>query len=311
MNIKPRIALAPSLGLLAGLALSSTAHAQLAFGVDATGSLFSFSVATPGSVSTIGSLGFVPDAIDFRPEPAGFVGASRLYAIDVNSTTGAAQLYTVNTTTGAATAVGVGFSTAKLIGATDIGFDFNPTTLQGDTSIRIRLTANNQANLRLHSDTGSLAATDTDLSAAGVVGSAYTNSNIAVLPANGTTTLFDINATTDFLVSQVPPNNGTLNNIGSGLGIDAGIDLGFDIYSGGSTNTGYIADTTGANSALFYSVNLATGTASLVGSVPRDFTGGFSIDPVSAIPEPSAFAAMAGTVGLGLAALRRRRAVRA
>lgn len=294
-----------TLGLAALLAIAPTVQAQTAYGVDAAGALFSFNLSNPGSVSSIGSLGITPDAIDFRP------GTSTLYAIDVNSVTGAGQLYTINTGTGAASAVGAGFVSAKLIGASSIGFDFNPTTLQGDGSIRIRLTSDNSTNLRLHSDTGAIAATDTDLTAIGVTGSAYTNTASARL--NGTvlgTTLFDINSTTNFLVTQVPPNAGQLNDVGSGLGVDVGVDIGFDIYSGGSTNIGYIVDTTGANTASYYSIDLTTGSATSLGVIPRGFSGGFAIDQLSAVPEPSTYAAAAGLAVLALAAHRRRRAAK-
>lgn len=302
-RIHARIRPSSALALVAALLLPATLHAQSAYGVTGAGMLFGFNLNTPATVADIGSLGFTPEAIDFRP------GTSTLYAIDVNSASGGAQLYTVNTATGAASAVGTGFISSKLVGATSFGFDFNPGTLQGDGSIRIRLTANNNANLRLHSNTGGLAATDTDLTAAGVGGSAYINSDVAVI--GGATTLYDINFLTDFLVTQAPPNNGVLNNVGTGLGagIDVGSDIAFDIFSAGSVEEGYLVNTTGSGLADLYFVDLTTGAAVLEGAIARDFSGGFAIDQLAPIPEPASFAAVAGILGLGAAALRRRRSL--
>ena len=284
----------------------STARAQLAYGVDGTGTLFSFNLSSPGTINTIGNLGIVPEAIDFRP------GTSTLYAVNVDSTTGNGSLFTVNTSTGAVTAVGLGFFATELNGATSIAFDFNPTTLQGDGSIRIRLVGSNGANIRLNSDTGN-DVTPADgaingVASAVVTGAAYTNSDVAVIPGGGTTALYYIDSAGDDLLLSSNPNAGTVGLVGTGLGVTVGTDIGFDIYSGGSTDIGYVTDTTGANAADLYSVDLGTGVATLVGGVARSFTGGFAIDQAtSAIPEPSTYAALIGALGLGLAVTRRRR----
>src|SRR5688572_26803128 len=152
----PRVA---ALALAGVASAAAPAAAQTGYGVTRDGALFRFDVDTPGTVQTIGNLGIVPDAIDFRPLSAAQLGGTpTLYAIDVGPTT--TQLYTVNTTTAAVTPVGTGFPSFFVNGASydlrnqRIGFDFNPRTLQLDNSLRIRVTATNGTNLRLNSDTG-------------------------------------------------------------------------------------------------------------------------------------------------------------
>ena len=88
---------------------------------------------------------------------------------------------------------------------------------------------------RLNPNNGALAATDGTLTYAtgdpnaaanpNVVGSAYTNS------FNGatTTTLYGIDSALDILVTQNPPNAGTLNTVGA-LGFNTSDAVGFDIF---------------------------------------------------------------------------------
>lgn len=312
---------------------SPSALAQRGFGVNAAGDLFHFQVPTPGNpVVTVGNLGFVPEGIDFRP------GTSSLYAIDIGPNT--SQLYTVNKQTGAATPVGAGFTSAGVVNGvpydltrgTTFGFDFNPTTLQGDGSIRIRLVSNNGQNLRLNSDTGLIAAVDGGLmyaaadptnpgAASGVDAVAYINTNAAT--AGGTTALYDMDPSTDDLSIQSPPNAGTLNTVGPfGVTVDAVAGIGFDIFTDPASNDPTIGGDFGyavlrrpiiggpLGDYLFYDVNLATGqitNGALVGvsggGLPADFTGGLAIT----VPEPSTLA-LGFLAGLaGLAGLRRRR----
>jgi hypothetical protein len=66
-------------------------------------------------------------------------------------------------------------------------------------------------------------------------------------------------------VIQNPPNNGTLNTVGS-LGVDTTGNVGFDIFA--CENVGYAALTlNGATTSNFYRINLATGAASLIGTI--------------------------------------------
>lgn len=319
-------ALRASLVALLLATTASLATAQTAYGVNSAGTLFSFDVTTPANVTVhgaVGAVGFVPEGIDFRP------GSSTLYAIDIGPNT--SQLYTIDINTGVPTAVGAGFTstgvapgTYNLTGNQTFGFDFNPTTLQPDNSMRIRLVATNNANLRLNSSTGAIAAVDTDLNIAPgtspfIDAAAYINNTPT---AGGTTALYDMDSRNDALYLQNPPNNGTVTQVGPfGLGIDAQRNIGFDIYTTpGNTDTSLAGDFGFAvlkrpdapingplGAYLLYNVNLATGGISngaLVGpaATPYDFDGGFAVLP--GVPEPSA-----GLLALAasMLAIRRRR----
>jgi len=126
-----------------------------------------------------------------------------------------------------------------------------------------------------------------------VVGSAYTSNIFGAT----TTTLYGIDSTLDLLVQQNPANSGTLLTVGS-LGLNAPSLLGFDI----SDRTG-IAYAAWASS--LYTINLASGSASLVGQIGN---GNQEIRGLAApVPEPALMA-----IGIGLlTAIRRRRVTRA
>ena len=232
---------------------ASTVEAVPIYGVTTNNALIRFDSATPGTVITVGTItglqsGETIVGIDFRP------ANGQLYALGSTS-----RLYTINLVTGAATQVGT--AGAFTLNGTEFGFDFNPTV------DRIRVVSNTGQNLRLHPDTGGLAATDGPLNPGtpSVTAAAYTN-NFAGATS---TTLFDIDTTLDALFIQNPPNNGTLNLVGP-LGVDATGTNGFDIapFSG----TAYAALTVGGTSRL-YTINLTTGAATLVGTI----SGGVSL----------------------------------
>jgi hypothetical protein len=257
----------------------SRAQAATVYGITSTGNLVQFNSATPGviakSVPVTGlQAGETLAGIDFRPATGQLYGlgsGSRLYVIDIN--------------TGAATQVGS--SGAFTVNGTSFGFDFNPTV------DRIRVVSDADQNLRLNPITGGLAAADTALSyAAGdpnatanpnVVGSAYTNN------FNGatTTTLYGIDSALDIVVTQNPPNNGTLNTVGP-LGVNTTGIVGFDIQTdGGGVNSAFASlSPGGGTTSSFYSINLTTGAATLVGSIGS----GLSVNDIAveAVPLPPA-----------------------
>lgn len=292
-------------------------HAALiGYGVTGNGTLFSFDPDATATANNVGNLGFVPAGIDFRPA-GGSTTVPVLYALQVGPVN--SQLYTVNTATGAATAVGAGFASSgvgyDLTGGQTFGFDFNPRTLQPDGSLLIRLVSSGGANLRLNSDTGGIFGIDTSLATpsgapSGLDAAAYLNTSVATTSAGGTTTLYVMNATTNSLNIQNPPNGGIVNPVGIfGVTIDANPGIGFDIYSdpavADDTITGdrafavYTRSDGGSGAYLLYDVDLATGltTGGRAVGGGQDFTGGLAI-----IPEPSAL----GLLGLaGLTALRR------
>lgn len=171
--------------------------------------------------------------IDFRPangELWTISDQSRLYSIDLES--------------GEATSIGGEFD--PTIEDDDLGFDFNPTV------DRIRVDVSTGQNLRLNPETGLIGSNpDTgeptidgtleylegDVNEGTdpqVVGAAYTNS---VADAEETM-LFVIDAETDSLALQNPPNDGVLNTVGP-LGVEISEDASFDIAP---TGEGYVVN---------------------------------------------------------------------
>jgi hypothetical protein len=193
--------------------------------------------------------------IDFRPLNG------QLYGLSDQS-----RLYRIEPSTGAATAVGAPFATP--LSGTEFGFDFNPTV------DRIRIVSDTGQNLRANPDTGALAATDMPLQfAAGdpnagqtpqAAGSGYTNS----FAGSTATTLYNLDAGRDVLVSQIPPNSGTLNTIGS-LGRDITSVAGFDIAPQGPAYA--LLNTAGATNGTtqLFTVDLTTGATTWRGSIPN------------------------------------------
>jgi Domain of unknown function (DUF4394) len=139
--------------------------------------------------------------------------------------------------------------------------DFNPVV------DRVRLMTSEGANLRVSVDEGkwfgdqSHKYKDGDPNAGKrprVVAGAYTNS----WQGTKMTTLYDIDATTNSLVTQVPPNDGVLNTVGP-LGITLSGPVAFNIVSQGEDkNDGWLV-TGGA----LYSVDLKSGKATMAGKI--------------------------------------------
>lgn len=266
--------------------------ATLIYGYDASDDhLLSFYSDAPGSiVDDVPLTGLaateVLAGIDVRPLDG------LLYAIAIDGAMG--RVVTIDPQSGAVTSVGSVF--AAPVGS-HFGVDVNPV------ANRIRLVDDADVNQRFDPDTGALAATDGFLTyAAGDVGessnpfvvhTAYTNSFVGA----STTTLYGIDTGLDSLVIQNPPNAGILTTVGA-LGVNAGPTGGFDIEPG--TNAAFAALRIGSSSQL-YTVDLGTGTATLVGTIG----GGGTIDGIAIAPEPGAIAsALAAVVMLGW--LRRR-----
>ncbi len=250
-----------------GVPGAHAAHLGLTvYGLTVSHRLVTFQSGAPGVVLSSVKITGLADGerlvgIDFRPATNGLYGVASL--------AGVGRVVSIDTTTGLAT--GVGAATFALVGA-DFDVDFNPTV------DRIRLVSDAGQNLRLNPVTGALAATDVPLAyAAGdvnagaapaAVGAAYTNNDNN---AATSTTLYDVDAALDVLVTQNPPNNGTLNTVGA-LGAGTLMEVGFDIWArldatgAAVANFGFAALSSPGNSA-FYEVNLTTGVASSLGSI--------------------------------------------
>jgi hypothetical protein len=206
--------------MAASARVASAQPAALLYGVTPSNRLIAFSSSAPGTLLTnvpITNLAAGERIVGLDVRPA----TNHLYALGSSS-----QLYVLNPVTGAAIRIGAPFTPA--LNGTEFGFDFNPTV------DRIRVVSDAGQNLRLHPDTGAVAAVDTALSYApgdpnagrtpGVSAVAYTNPDNDA--ATGTT-LFDIDAALDAVSTQNPPNDGRLNTL-VGLGLDA-TRIGFDI----------------------------------------------------------------------------------
>lgn len=197
--------------------------------------------------------------IDFRP------ATGQLYAIGSKS-----NLYQVNIKAGdqvgKATRIGLGPIATTLVGS-GIGFDFNPTV------DRIRVVTTTAQNLRLHPETGAVVPGDSPLNgpASPKIGAvAYTNSRAGVTaaPAGAGTTLYDIDAESNTLYIQNPPNPGALVAVGT-LGIDITEVGGFDISPDISAADVYpIASVKVEGKWELDYVDLATGKLQKLGNFP-------------------------------------------
>jgi len=207
----------------------------------------------------------------------GLVGGDNLAGIDFRPATG--QLYAISkqgnlyqisliagATEGRATRIGDAPLATALTGS-NIGFDFNPTV------DKIRVTTSAAINLRVHPETGVIAATDKMLQGytnpqIGAV--AYTNSRAGVTAAPGVgTTLFDIDPITDQLYIQTPPNDGGLVAVGSRFDIDIEDVGGFDISPDVNAADVYpIASVKYMGKWELNHVNLTTGKLQKLGDLP-------------------------------------------
>ena len=239
------------------------------FAVTPSNILVSFNAATPGVINSSRVIRGLSSrerivGLDYRP------ATGQLYAISSSN-----RVYIILVDSSKAIAVRVNRTSGFTLNGNSFGFDFNPT------SDRIRLVSDADQDLRLNPNDGTVAAMDGTLAfAAGdpnagqnpsVVGSAYTNS----FPGSTSTTLFGIDTNLNVLVTQgtragvtpaISPNMGQLLTVGP-LGLAAGGGpVGFDIAT--PTNAGFASLTPqGANRSQFYTINLMTGAATLVGPV--------------------------------------------
>ncbi|HYW50375.1 MAG TPA: DUF4394 domain-containing protein [Gemmatimonadaceae bacterium] len=248
--------------------------------------LVRFNPNAPGTVTTVGGTGVNLTDIDFRPLTNTLYGydGDRLYTVDLN--TGVATLaFDVNNTTGMS------------------GVDFNPV------ADRFRVTDFIGNTYRINQLTGATTVDGAYMFAMGDVNFgrtprltsvAYTNSDND--PATGTT-LYAIDPTLGQLILVGNPNGGAINTVGTGLGIGSIASVtGFDIFS--SSNMAYFsAILTGSMTNNFYSLNLNSGVATLIGGIPGNRVTGLALTNV---PEPGTWALMVtGLIGLGGIARRR------
>lgn len=218
--------------------------------------------------------------IDYR------VAKGQLFGLGVSG-----QLYRIDTKTSAASAVGTPVGLPA--GATEWGFDFNPTV------DRIRVVSNTGFNMRLHPDTGAVIDSDPNTPGLQLDGRLqYDSSDVnASQPANVVaagytynkdnekiTTNFALDGKLGVLVHQgtkegvqppVSPNTGKLFTVGS-LGVGGFDKATLDISD--VSNAAYSAITTGGQS-VWYRIDLATGKATRIAGIAGGPVVGAAIEP--------------------------------
>jgi hypothetical protein len=177
--------------------------------------LLTFNARNPDRIKDIQSITGLPAGvslrgIDFRPK------TGDLYGVGSDSV-----VYRVNPSTGIAIAEGPAFTPA--LRGKAYGVDFNPVV------DKIRVVSDDRQNLRLNVDEGTVLMQDADLNPGlpQVVAAGYENSSFSFTQPTATT-LHVVDAASDTLFTQNPPNNGTLTNPRK-LRLDVGLNAGFDI----------------------------------------------------------------------------------
>ncbi len=226
--------------------------------------------------------------IDFRPSNG------LLYGVTTNQFTG--RIYTIDAFTGAATLSST--LNAPILGS-NFGVDFNPV------ADRLRVTSDSGQNLRINVSNGATildgnlryGAGDVNAGVApNVVSSAYTNS----FAGTTSTALYNLDLSTQSLVLQSPPNDGTMQTVGTLDGI-AFPEASFDID--GLGNIGYVV----LNGFEFSQIDLATGALTYIGDINTS-SSIVGISTISAVPEPSSMALLAvAASGFGWARRRRQK----
>jgi hypothetical protein len=202
-------------------------------------------------------------------------GAPKLIGIDVRPADGMlygvtpdGQIVTIDVKTLQATPKSKLSETLKA-GVT-VTVDFNPV------ADRLRIMGSDGTSLRVNVDDGKATVDGSHKFKEGdanagktpkIIAGAYSNS----VKGTQATALYNIDATTGSLVLQAPPNDGVLNTIGA-LGVKLSGNVGFNIVnSGPDKNDGWLT-----MGGAFYSVDLKTGKATMVGKV--DGLPGFMTD---------------------------------
>lgn len=241
-------------GGIRGIALKRAKDATAAgIGLSSNNKLIRFALNNPNTVTEKNITGLLVDekfvGIDYRLRNS-TERSGQLYGL-----TNKANLYTINPETGIAILVNT------LKAATDSSFtsldgtafavDFNPA------ADRLRVISNTGQSLRVNVDTGDTIRDGDIKGIAGAMISAAAYSNSFKTSVVGLATeLFDLDQANQIVVKQDPPNTGTLNRIG-GLGINLGLDNGFDIAGG---DNGYALATVANASgpSVLYRIDLNT-----------------------------------------------------
>lgn len=217
----------------------------------------------------------------------GLVGDTRLVGIDQRPADhqfygvgNSGGIYVINTGNAVVTKVS---QLSVALSGTHFGVDFNPA------ADRLRVISDTGQSLR-HDVTQATPTTAVDGAlnytagtvATGLVAAAYTNNDV---DGRTGTTLFNLDATLDQIVQQVPANSGTLvlsGPTGKNKGPVAGLDIVSKVTSSGRTyaNTAYATlRPTAGGLATLYTVDLLSGTVNTVAKFNKDIAD-------IAIPQP-------------------------
>lgn len=235
----------------------------------------------------------VPRQIQKRVAVTGLAPGDTLVGIDYRIARGVlfavsqkGVVYTLDATTGVLNPVS-GKALDKPMEGSLFGVDFNPV------ADRIRVVSNTGFNIRLHPDTGALAASDPPLAYAPgdaqsafkpeVVAAAYTYNK----KDEKLTTNYAVDRRAGYLVTQgsveglqptVSPNTGQLRTVGP-LGLGPLTHAAFDIAD--VTGAAFVALSTASQAATrLYLVDLASGKADLLGIVgDGDPILGMAVEP--------------------------------
>lgn len=294
--------------LIAAALLAFTAsqlRAELLYGLQGNRTLVRFDSAAPSATSSVLVQGLQAGeaiySIDVRPADG------RLYGVGSTN-----RLYVIDPLTGVATQIG----TAGAFSANGAAMDFDPQSDQ------LRFVTGDRQNQRINPNDGTLIANDVPVTPASFLAEGAYDRNDT---QSGTaTTLYGIDfnsvANSYNLVRIGGPDGtpsastGVTTVIGS-LGLSGTFFpiVGFDIS--GLTGAAFATVVEGVgNEAIesftrLYSINLATGEATLLGTVGGPGTRLFGLT-AAPIPEPSTYALLLAGVGLLGFVQRRRRAAR-
>lgn len=288
------------------LTVSQPIAAETIYGIDRINNLITFDSATPGTLLASHTLtglvnGDVVRDIDIRPADG------KLYGLGFSQTSGSAagiRFYTIDPTTGFSVLVSTS-SPAPAVGP----IDFDPVSGQ------LRMVVNafaNDPNMLIDVDTGQTTAQGMLAYASddprrglnpAVTGIAYTNNSAGA--TSTTTTLYAIQGSAQDLVTISPPETGILHTVGSN-GVPTPSGVAFDIS--GLSGIAYLEFENTIGQQL-YTVNLQTGSATLLGTIAdNQHIYGIAVPVGAAVPEPrSILLICTGPIGAGVAAWRRTR----
>lgn len=266
--------------------------------------LVRFSSATPGTTTTVGTSAPTESLVAMAMRPQ----TGQYYALGINEPTDSGTLYLLDPQTGATTPVGVvgqiafqtGAGTAIDLpsGSAGWGMDFNPTV------DRVRITTTTGLNFRVNPNSGAPVdgnfnltpppaninpdGTINGLGVSGLAATSYTNAFTQPL-TGGTTTQYTLDASSDRLLIQTPPNSGTQTaglavQTSAGTTLDFDATTGFDIAGDVSVEPFFLVGAGEGLAAMrvggvtsLYRIDLQSGAATALGTISTGSTAMRSI----------------------------------